>query len=268
MFEAVRPFRAIEVRGEPELVECDVTPLREAIAGRYLGEQAGARFADSRLSRPGVLLRLVPDGPRTWDLSSMLEDVDTPTDAPTVPEAELRDAGVGLLPATEGWFVLNLRDMRWWDKPGQGYSVPLTGRDEYEAETFFPMLGMAVRIARPGDVTTTYHWETEQEDFLVLSGEGIAILEGEERQIRQWDFVHCPPGTRHAFVGTGDAPCVLLCASSRQLQKDGPWGFYCFDETADRHNAASPEDTQDGSIAYARFATPSETRYPDGLLPG
>jgi uncharacterized cupin superfamily protein len=184
-----------------------------------------------------------------------------------VPEATLEDKGVGLLPASKGWFVLNLRDTRWSDKPGQGHSCSITGADEYEAETFFPMLGMAIRVMGPGDVSTTYHWETEQEDFLVLAGECIAIIEGEERRLKQWDFVHCPPETKHAFVGAGDGPCVMLCASSRQFQKDGPWGYYCFDETADKYNAASPEDTQDGSIAYARFAEPTATRYRDGLLP-
>jgi hypothetical protein len=61
---------------------------------------------------------------------------------------------------------------------------------------------------------------------------------------------------------------VLLCASSRQFQKDGPWGYYCYDETAEKHNAASPEDTQDDSIAYARFPDSKETRYPGELLPG
>jgi uncharacterized cupin superfamily protein len=120
----------------------------------------------------------------------------------------------------------------------------------------------------PGEVSTTYHWETEQEDFLVLAGEALAIIEGQERRLKQWDFVHCPPETRHAFVGAGDGPCVLLCASSRQFQKDGPWGFYSVDETAAHHNASSPEETQDGSIACARFPTAQETRYPDGLLPG
>jgi mannose-6-phosphate isomerase-like protein (cupin superfamily) len=186
---------------------------------------------------------------------------------PRVPEAKLkRTPAGGLVPASTGWFILNARDARWWDKPGQGYSLPLTGTDEYEAETFFPMLGMSIRVAGPGDATTTYHWETEQEGFLVLSGEGIAIIEGEERPLKQWDFVHCPPGTRHAFAG-GEPPLVLLCASSRQFQKDGPWGYYCFDETAAKYNAASPEDTQDGEIAYARFAEVRKTRYPGGLLP-
>ena len=167
---------------------------------------------------------------------------------------------------------MNARDARWFDKPGQGHSLPFTGVDEYEAETFFPMLGMSIRVMGPGEPSTTYHWETEAEDFLVLAGEGILIVEGEERPLKQWDFVHCPPETKHAFVGAGDrdgdGPFVLLCASSRQFQKDGPWGFYCADETAARYNASSPEDTQDGELAYARFAPSQPTRYRDGLLPG
>jgi uncharacterized cupin superfamily protein len=185
-----------------------------------------------------------------------------------IEEATLEDKGSGLVPTSSGWFVANARDLRWSDKPGQGFACSLTGRDEYEAETFFPMLGMSIRVAHKGDVTTTYHWETEQEDFLVLAGEGLAIIEGEEIELKQWDFVHCPPEARHAFVGTSDEPFVLLCASSRQFQKDGPWGFYCADETAAKYNAASPEDTQDGSIAYARFEPSRETRYRGGLLPG
>jgi len=185
-----------------------------------------------------------------------------------VNEAELKETPAGLVPSSTGWFVMNARDARWFDKPGQGFSLPLTGYDEYEAETFFPMLGMSIRVMNPGEPSTTYHWETEQEDFLVLAGEGLLIVEGQERPLKQWDFVHCPPGAKHTFAGAGDGPCVLLCASSRQFQKDGPWGFYCADETAARYNAAPPEDTQDTGIAYARFEPSRETRYPGGLLPG
>lgn len=185
-----------------------------------------------------------------------------------VPEARLEETEAGLVPAGAGWFVMNVRDARWFHKPGQGDSVPLTGSDEFEAETYFSMLGMAIRVVGPGEPSGTYHWETEQEDFLVLSGEGLLIVEGQERKLRQWDFVHCPPETRHAFVGAGEGPCVILAVSSRQFQKDGPWGYYCVDETAARYNASSPEETQDGGIAYARFAPDQETRYPGGLLPG
>jgi len=183
-----------------------------------------------------------------------------------VPEAKLEETNAGLVPASAGWFVMNARDARWRDQPGRGHSLPLTGADEYEAETFFPMLGMAIRVVNPGEPTDTYHWETEQEDFLVLSGEALLIVEGQEHRLKQWDFVHCPPETRHAFVGAGDGPSVLLCASSRQFQKDGPWGFYCADETAGRYNASSPEHTQDNALAYARFPPPEFARYHDGLL--
>ena len=72
VFEAVRPFRGVEVRGAAELVECDVGPARAAVAGRYLGAADGERFAAERSAKPGVLLRLVPDNPRVWDLSGIL----------------------------------------------------------------------------------------------------------------------------------------------------------------------------------------------------
>ena len=72
VFEAVRPFRGVEVRGVAELVEGDVTSARAAIAGRYLGAGDGERFAAERRSTPGVLLRFVSDGPRVWDLSGIL----------------------------------------------------------------------------------------------------------------------------------------------------------------------------------------------------
>jgi mannose-6-phosphate isomerase-like protein (cupin superfamily) len=184
-----------------------------------------------------------------------------------VPEATLQETEAGFVPASVGWFVLNAREARWFQTPGMGHGLPLTGVDERDAETLFPMLGMSIRVMDPGEPSTTYHWETEQEDFLVLSGEAVLIIEGEERRLKQWDFVHCPPGCRHAFAGAGDGPCVLLCASSRQFQKDGPWGFYCADRVAERYNAGAPEDTQDGELAYARFAPTQATRYQRGLLP-
>ena len=186
---------------------------------------------------------------------------------PMLSEAQLRDDGAGLVPASTGWFVMNARDARWFHRPGRGDSLPLTGCDEFEAETYFPMLGMSIQVLPPGEPNGTYHWETEQEDFLVLAGEALLIVEGQERPLRQWDFVHCPPETRHVFVGVGAQRCVILAASSRQFQKDGPWGFYCADEVARRYNASAPEDTQDNGLAYARFPPAQPTRYRDGLLP-
>src|SRR6266576_1631986 len=184
-----------------------------------------------------------------------------------VPEAQLRDAGAGLVPASTGWFVMNARDARWFQKPGRGDSLPLTGCNEFEAETYFPMLGMSIQVLAPGEPNSMYHWETEQEDFLVLSGEALLVVEGQERPLEQWDFVHCPPETRHVFVGAGDEPCVILAASSRQFQKDGPWGYYTIDEIARRYNACPDEETQDADVAYARVPPAQATRYRDGLLP-
>ena len=185
-----------------------------------------------------------------------------------VGEAKLHDTDAGLVPASEGWFVMNARDARWFEWGRQGISLPLTGHDEYEAETFFPMLGMSIRVINPGQPSTVYHWETEQEDFLVLHGEAILIVEGQERPVRQWDFVHCPPETRHAFAGAGDGPCVLLCASSRQFQKDGPWGFYCADETAPATTPTRRKPHRTGRSRTRAFpeATPSRCR--EGSLPG
>jgi hypothetical protein len=73
---------------------------------------------------------------------------------------------------------MNARDARWFHRPGRGDSLPLTGCDEHEAETYFPMLGMSIQVLPPGEPNGTYHWETEQEDFLVLAGEALLIVEG------------------------------------------------------------------------------------------
>ena len=184
-----------------------------------------------------------------------------------VTEAELRETDAGLVPASAGWFVMNARDARWFRHPGRD-SLPLTGCDEHEAETYFPMLGMSIQVLSPGEPNSMYHWETEQENFLVLAGEALLIVEGEERPLKQWDFVHCPPETRHVFVGAGAGPCVLLAASSRQFQAEGPWGLYTVDEAARRHNAAPDVETQDGDVAYAHVPPAAPARYRAGLLPG
>ena len=184
-----------------------------------------------------------------------------------IPGAELEQTEAGLVPASTGWFVLNARDARWFHRPGRGDSLPVTGCDEFEAETYFPMLGMSIQVLAPGEPNSMYHWETEQEDFLVLAGEALLIVEGQERRLKQWDFVHCPPETRHVFVGSGDGSCVILAASSRQFQASGPWGYYTVDDASRRHNACPADETQDSGVAYARFPPSQPTRYCDGLLP-
>jgi uncharacterized cupin superfamily protein len=182
-----------------------------------------------------------------------------------VPEAPLEDFGAGIVPAGHGWFVLNARDARWIRREGRGRSLPFTGWTDVEAETYFPQLGLALVVLGPGEPIGMYHWEADQEDFLILSGEALLLIEGEERPLRQWDFVHCPPKAAHMILGAGDG-CVLLATGAREHQT-GEWGAYTVDEVALKHGVGVEEETTESEVAYARFAPSEPTRYRDGWLP-
>jgi hypothetical protein len=144
--------------------------------------------------------------------------------------------------------------------------LPLTGDDEYEAETFFPMRGMAIRVMKPVEPSGTYHWETEQEDFLVLFGEAVLIVEGQERALKQWN--RALPARDAARVRGVRRRALRPPLRELAAVPEG-WlaGLLCSDETAARYNASWPEDTQDVTLAYARFPPPRATRYREGLLP-
>ena len=183
---------------------------------------------------------------------------------PPVPEAPLTETDAGLVAQAHGWFVMNARDARWIERPGRGHNLPFTGWTEEEAETYFTQLGVALIRLPPGEPVGTYHWEADAEAFLILSGEGTLVIEGEERAVRQWDFVHCPPGTRHVIVGAGREGCLLIGMSSREhLEEDCAGGAYVQDETAARYGA-SPADPED---PYMDFRGSQPTRYRDGWLP-
>jgi uncharacterized cupin superfamily protein len=183
-----------------------------------------------------------------------------------VPEAKLEQTDAGLVPATAGWFVLNARDARWNARPGR-QSVSFTGKTEWEADTLFPMLGVNLAVLEPGEPNSTYHWETEAEAFLVLSGEALLVVEGQERPLKQWDFVHCPPKTEHVIVGAGDGPCILLSMSSRENQAFGPYGEYTANEIAHKYGASPEETTQDAEQADANWPESQPSRYREGWLP-
>jgi uncharacterized cupin superfamily protein len=185
-----------------------------------------------------------------------------------VDEAALEKTEAGLAPAGNGWFVLNAREARWRHREGRGDSLPLTGWTDSEAARYFPQLGITLVVLGPGEPIGMYHWEADQEDFLVLSGEALLIVEGREQPLRQWDFVHCPPETRHMIVGAGDGPCAVLAVGARDhSDEDCNGGAYTVDEVALRHGAGVEEETSDGDQAYARFAEPKPTPYRDGWLP-
>jgi uncharacterized cupin superfamily protein len=171
------------------------------------------------------------------------------------------------MPGGDGWFVLNAREARWWDKRGRGREVGLQGKGD------FSQLGVGLYVLGPGEPMAMYHWEKDQEDFVVLTGEALLVVEGEERPLRQRDFVHCPPGTKHVIVGAGDG-CTVFAVGARDEQVqvvDGvegapEWGAYPADEAALRHGAGVEVETTDADEAYARFPEPQLTRYRQGWL--
>ncbi len=178
-----------------------------------------------------------------------------------VPEAPFEDTDTGRVPTGDGWFVLNARDARW--RPGEGRGAYCV----FEGETDFPQIGIHLVSLLTGERMSMYHWEADQEDFLVLSGEAVLIIEGEERRLTQWDFVHCPAETKHTIVGAGDAPCLVLAVGARDRSIGPSWGGYTVDEAAQRHDACVTADTTDPNEAYARFPARVPAPYRDGWLP-
>jgi uncharacterized cupin superfamily protein len=143
------------------------------------------------------------------------------------------------------WFVINLAD-------SPAGSSPWT---EFEPPGGFEQYGVNVHVVQPGQANCLYHAESNQEDFLVLHGECILVVEEQERPLRQWDFFHCPPGTRHVIVGAGDGPCAILMIGARDREDHTE---YPVSEVAARYNASAAETTDSGREAYRDF--PPETR--------
>ena len=156
--------------------------------------------------------------------------------------------------------MLNAKDAR-WHVEGTGGKLTFFEGDR----AGFDRLGINVSVLEPGRPMAMYHWEDEQEDFLVLSGEAVLVVEGEERPLRAWDLVHCPPRTKHVIVGAGNGPCVLVGVGTRTPGED--WGAYTVDPTAAKHDASVAEETTDPGVAYARFPQREATPYREGWLP-
>jgi uncharacterized cupin superfamily protein len=181
----------------------------------------------------------------------------------TIPEARLEESESehGLVPAGEGWFVLNAKEGRWRHREGRGERLL------FEGEEPFPQLGFSLYVLNPGEPIGMYHWEADEEDFLVLSGEGLLLIEGQKRALRQWDFVHCPPRTEHMIVGAGQSRCIIVAVGARDKSVGPNWGGYTVDDVALRHRAGVEKATSDVAEAYARFPPAEHASYQDGWLP-
>ena len=175
-------------------------------------------------------------------------------------EARLIRKEAGLVPEGEGWFVVNAREARWWRHEAFGAATTF----ENEEDAPFKEFGINIQVLAPGEPNCMYHAENGQEDFLVLYGECLVLIEEEERPLRQWDFVHCPPWTRHVFVGAGDGPCAILMVGRRPEQEEL---LYPVSELARKYDAGVEEETTSGREAYASFPKSVEAPMPEGALP-
>ncbi len=169
--------------------------------------------------------------------------------------ARLEQVGNGLAPITEGWFVVNARDAPWIAHESFGHRCRFEtdGRIASAREGVEPLMfdeiGYTLAVLEPGKPTGMYHAEQSQEDFFVVSGKCLAIVEEQELQLRQFDFLHCPAGTRHIFVGV-DEPCVLLMIGNRV----GHGGIvYPRSDIALARGAGVEDETMKPSEAYAPF---------------
>jgi uncharacterized cupin superfamily protein len=169
-----------------------------------------------------------------------------------VPEAPLEKTQAGLVPKGEGWFVVNARESRWFESETFGSGTV------FEGEPAFDQLGINIGVLEPGQPACMYHRENQQEDFLVLFGECLLLVEGEERPLKAWDFVHCPPETNHVFVGAGEGPCAILAVGRRLGNEEL---VYAVDPVAVKHGAGVEQETPNPREAYAPFARPAEAPY-------
>jgi uncharacterized cupin superfamily protein len=172
-----------------------------------------------------------------------------------VDEARIEVTEQGPLPAGDGWFVLNLGEMPWETVPGFG-----VWRDfNWDQKPGEPNIGVHIHVLQPGENFGYYHAEAAQEGFIVLSGECLAIVEGKEQRMRQWDYLHSPPGTAHVLVGGGDRPCALVMFGSPDPRRKVEW---IADETAAKHGASVKRTTGRDTDAYGDLPAPVPTPPP------
>ena len=158
------------------------------------------------------------------------------------------------------WFVRNARDARWLANELGAFC------NFEDDDARFTELGINLTFVEPGRPTCMYHHEPHQEGFLVLRGECLLIVEGEEVPLRAWDFFHCPPGVPHVIVGAGGTSALVLAVGSRLGPKEG--GLYPVDATAVAHGAGVEVETSDPRQAYARFSDDVEVQFREEFLTG
>jgi uncharacterized cupin superfamily protein len=159
-------------------------------------------------------------------------------------EAVIQDG----VPTTAGWFVINARDARWMHNDMR--SVCKFGG---EGPAHFDDLGIGLYWIEPGRPMTLYHHEAGQEDFLILRGECVLVIETQERTVRAWDLVHCPPGTAHTLIAAGTESALILAVGARRERGSAR---YPVAAAAIRHGAGVPDAQTSARDHYVTFGTP------------
>jgi uncharacterized cupin superfamily protein len=175
-----------------------------------------------------------------------------------VPEVRLRETRYGLVADGDGWFVVNATESRWRDTGRFGCYC------DFEGKRRFRQLGINVNVLEPGQSIGLYHRERAQEGFLVLAGECLLLVEGEERPLRTWDFFHCPGGTTHMIVGAGTGTSVVVAVGGRGGRKGL---VYPADPLALAHGVGVERETTSPQEAYAGSPAFTRCRYRSGWLP-
>jgi uncharacterized cupin superfamily protein len=148
------------------------------------------------------------------------------------------------VPQTAGWFVVNARDTQWLHD-----DVRARARFGGEGEAHFDDLGISLNVIEPGKPMALYHHEAGQEDFLVLKGEALLIVEGETRALNPFDLFHCPPRTPHTIVGAGTGPALILGVGARKEKGSARYPY----EPAAHERGAGVNETETADEAYARW---------------
>lgn len=171
-------------------------------------------------------------------------------------EARVDDTEHGKVPADDGWWILNVAEMAWQTVDATMGTWCVFESPNAPSKT----LGIGMHVLPPGHTPGMYHWESDQEGFLVLSGECLLLVEGEERRMRRWDYFHCPPGTAHITVGAeGDEPCAILMVGTRSPDHRTQ---YLADPIAAPYGAAVAQPTTSPAEAYAGLPPIRSTRAP------
>jgi uncharacterized cupin superfamily protein len=159
------------------------------------------------------------------------------------------------VPTSAGWFVISARDARWMHN-----DMRAVCKFGGEGPAHFDDLGIGLYSIEPGHPMSLYHHEAGQEDFLVLRGECVLIIEGQERRLGAWDLVHCPPGTAHTIVASGDAPALILAMGARKGKGSAR---YPVEPAAIRHCAGVPDAETPAGDHYATFGAPQPGPAPE-----